>query len=110
MNSHRLEKIKDLLRDEVGKIIKDEFEFEEWPIVTVTRTEISKTLEHATVFISILPQTKAKAVLKKIKSRIYFLQQILNKRLSMRPVPKIRFEIDRTEERADRIEKILNKL
>ncbi len=106
--SERLKKINDLLRDEVGKILLTEIE--EDALITVTGASISPTLEHATIKISVFPLLKAKEVLEKIKKDIYHIQQSLNKRLIMRPVPKIRFEIDQTEERANRIEELIEKV
>jgi ribosome-binding factor A len=105
--SERIKKLNDLLRDEAGKILKSELESEEGVLVTVVRAVVSPTLEHATILISVFPESKREAVLKKINRQIYSLQQMLNKRLMMRPVPKIRFEIDKTEEEAERIESLV---
>jgi len=106
--SNRLKKLNDLLRDEAGKILKKELEFND-VLVTVVRADISPTLEHATIWISVLPESKRETALQKINQKIYNLQQILNERLAMHPVPKIRFEIDKTEEAVARIEKLLQK-
>jgi ribosome-binding factor A len=106
--SDRLKKLNDLLRDEAGKILKKELEFND-VLVTVVRADISPTLEHATIWISVLPESKRETALQKINLKIYHLQQILNKRLAMRPVPKIRFEIDKTEEKAARLEELIEK-
>jgi len=106
--SNRLKKLNNLLRDEAGKILKKELEFND-VLVTVVRADISPTLEHATIWISVLPESKRETALQKINQKIYHLQQILNKRLAMRPVPKIRFKIDKTEEKAAQIEKLLQK-
>lgn len=110
MPSNRLEKINELLRVEAGKIIQSEIELESGALVTVVRANASPTLEHATIWISIFPRIEEEKILKKINRKIYFLQQILNKRLQMRPVPKIRFDIDRSEERASHIEEIIKKV
>ena len=107
--SERTKKLNDLLRDEVGKILKGELDLDDGTLVTVVRACISPTLEHATVWISVFPDSKRDAVLQKINRKIYFLQQLFNKRLAMRPVPKIRFEIDRTEEGAAQIERLIEK-
>ena len=105
--SERIKKLNDLLRDEVGKILKKELEFNN-ALVTVVRADISPTLEHATIWISVFPESQEKSALKEINREIYRLQQVLNKRLTMHPVPKIRFDIDRTEEEAARIEKLID--
>lgn len=108
--SERIKKLNDLLRDEVAKILLTELDKDDNVLVTVVGANVSPTLEHATIKISVFPQDKASGILKKIKKQIYAIQQVLNKRLKMRPIPKIRFEIDATENRANQIEEILNKI
>ena len=108
--SERLLKLNDLIRDEVAKILLAELEKDDSVLVTVIGADVSPTLEHATIKISVFPVNKANEVLKKIKEQIYHIQQLLNKRLAMRPIPKIRFEIDTTEERASQIEEKLKNL
>jgi ribosome-binding factor A len=108
MSEQRILKINNLLQREIGKILQHELEFDN-SLVTVSEVITSPTLEHTTVLISVIPVGEAKNVLQKIKKEIYDIQQILNKRLVMRPIPKIRFEIDHSEEKAGRIEEILQK-
>lgn len=87
-----------------------ELENEIGTLTTVTGADISPTLEHATIIISVYPIAKTSEVMEKIRKHIYAIQQALNKRLMMRPVPKIRFEIDQTEERANQITDLLKKV
>jgi ribosome-binding factor A len=108
--SERINKLNDLLRDEVGKILLKGFRAPEGILVTVIGATVSPTLEHATILISVLPENKSKEILKKINFQIYDFQQELNKKLRIRTVPKIRFEIDTTEARAGHIEEILQKV
>ncbi len=106
----RLVKLNALLRDVVAKVILEEADIDDSPLVTVVRADVSPTLEHATVWISVLPIDRGPVVLDYLKQHIYHLQQMINQELAMRPVPKIRFEIDTTEERAARIEKLLDEV
>lgn len=110
MSEKRIKKINDLLRDEVALIFLDEFDFGDETLVTVVNAEVSKTLEHANIKISVFPVGEAKPILDRINKNIFNVQQRLNRRLVMRKVPKIRFEIDKTEEHASHIENILGDL
>lgn len=110
MSTNRLNKVNELLRFEVSQILHKEIEAGTGVFVTVVRIEVSPTLEHATIYVSVFPDNKEKEVMQKIKRQIYPIQQMLNKKLSMRPVPKVRFDIDRSEERASKIEQILGKI
>ena len=45
-----------------------------------------------------------------LRKKVYHIQQILNKKIRMRPVPKIRFEIDQEEFRREQVEKSISDL
>ena len=103
----RSKKLNAHLRDVVAKILEGELDIEGTPLVTVIGAEVSPTTEHAVIKISVLPVERVEAVLEELRKRIYDIQQMVNKTLFMRKVPKIRFEIDKTEENAARIEKLI---
>lgn len=108
--SQRMERLEKLFVVEVGKILSHDVDLENGIILTVTRSRVSPTLEHATIMISVIPDSKAKKIFEQINKNIYHIQQKLNSRLKMRPIPKIRFEIDDAEKKAFEIEKLLNKI
>ena len=108
--SDRLSKLNDLLRDEVARAAKTELEEELNTLITVTGADVSPTLEHATIKISVYPPRKEEVALTQLNEKIYNIQQAINRRLKMRPVPKIRFEIDRSRLNAEKIEKVLQKI
>ncbi len=105
--SQRILKVNELIKQEVGKLILSEMNFPADVLVTVIEAEASKDLRYADVFISVFPYEKATEVLEALKEHIYFLQKIINKKLSMKPLPKIRFIIDEGGERMGRIEELL---
>lgn len=107
---YRKEKISDLIRDEVGKIIHENLDMDNDAVVTVMRAIVSEDLNHVRVYISVFPSQFAEDVLEKINKNIYFLQQILNKKLKIHPVPKLYFVLDATEERAAEVEKVIEKV
>lgn len=104
----RLTRVNELISKQISEIIKDEIDFEIGALVTVVRAVASPTLEHATVWVSVFPVEKADEALAEINKNIFRIQQILNKKLVMRKVPKIMFKIDLTEERAGRVENIID--
>ena len=105
----RLKRINDLLREELSKILDRELEFPENSMVTVTRVETSPDGHYAPVFLSALGAEK-KTILEILEKKVYNIQQLLNRRLRMRPVPKISFAIDEGEERRENIERSLSEL
>jgi ribosome-binding factor A len=107
--SQRIQRVNELIKQQISQLLLKEIDFGDI-LVTVTDVDTSADLRQAKVKIIILPNEKSEEVLKIIKRKIFYLQQILNKKLNFKTVPKIIFEIDRTEEKAQRIEELLNKI
>jgi len=106
----RIKKVNELLKREFGKIILKEIGFPKNILVTLTRVETSGNLQQSKVFISVIPEKETLNVLRILGKEIYNLQQILNRRLAMRPVPKIKFLIETKIKEAARIEELLEKI
>lgn len=108
-SDRRLKKINILLKEEVASILNLGSEFRCDALVTVTRAEAAPDLSSAVIFISILDK-EPKEVLQNLQKHVYNIQQMLNKRLRIRSVPKIRFVLDADEFRREKIEKSLAEL
>lgn len=109
MSDRRVERLSDLLREEIAKIIDRELELPDNTMLTVTRVAVSPDKHYAAVMISVLGGEHQKT-LEILEKHVYNIQQLLNRRVRMRPVPKIRFVIDENEERREIVEKSLSKL
>ncbi len=79
-------------------------------VATLTRVMASGNLQQAKVYISVMPDEKAQEVLKILRQNIYEVQQILNKRLKMRPVPRIQWMLETTGAEAQKIEELLDQI
>ncbi len=108
--SHRLKKINALLQRHIAEIMNRELELKPGVFITVSKVDTTSDLRYAHVFVSIFPEKEADYILKTLKKEIYHLQGKLNKKLSMKPLPRIDFRRDNTEAKADVIEKILRNL
>jgi ribosome-binding factor A len=107
--TQRILKVNKLIKQEVGKIILSEINFPADVMVTVIKAETSKDLRYADVFVSVLPFEKKEEAEKILKENIYFMQKILNKKLFMKPLPRIRFVIDKSGEYVGKIDELLKK-
>jgi len=107
--SQRILRVNQLLRQEISQLLLKEIGFAD-ALVTIIDVETSPDLGQAKVKISVMPAEKNEQVLKVLEKNIFHLQQILNKKLNMKTVPKIRFVIDQVEAKAQRIEEILGKM
>ncbi len=102
----RIEQISILLKEELSRIIDREIEFPGETLVTITKVEVSPDKHYADILCSILGK-QPKEALEILHKNVYNIQKLLNRKMRMRPVPKISFEIDREEIKRERIEKSL---
>jgi len=108
--SNRTEKVNSLLRVEISRIIQREVSFSDGVLTTLTRVETTSNLIEAKVYISVFPEEKSDEVLKILNKEVFDIQKKINKKLNMRPVPRIRFVKDEVISQAGRIEELLSKL
>ncbi len=110
MTELRVKRFNELIRIELGKIIFDFLEVRSGVLVTVTRVMTAPDLFSTVVFISVWPDNKSKELFGKLNRSIYQIQQLLNKKLKIRPVPKIIFKYDKNPEEASEVESILKEV
>ncbi|PIP17518.1 MAG: ribosome-binding factor A [Parcubacteria group bacterium CG23_combo_of_CG06-09_8_20_14_all_35_9] len=108
--SRRILQVNKLIKQELGNLFLKEIEFPKECLVTITKVDTSGDLKTAKIYFSVLPIDCAEKTLQILEKNASRLQKPLNKRLVMYCIPKINFEIDRTEEKAENIEKLLNKI
>jgi ribosome-binding factor A len=106
LSSNRLEKVNSLLAREISNLLARDFDFH-GALVTVTRVEATANLIEAKAYVSVLPEDKTAPALKALNHNVFDLQQKINKKLNMRPIPKIKFVQDRQIASAANIEALL---
>jgi len=106
----RIKKVNELIKRELGKIILKEFNFQKGALVTLTKVKTSIDLGTVKVYISVIPEDKKKEITKKLEDNIWGIQQILNKKLTIRKVPKIVFLEDEGSEKAEKIREVLERI
>jgi ribosome-binding factor A len=102
----RTEKVSSLLKKEVAELM---LTLELPAMVTVSKAEVSPDLKYAKVLITILPSDEKteKKVLEALHHATFEIQQTLNKKLSMKFVPRISFAVDYSQEYASHINKLI---
>ncbi len=113
--SNRIQKVNQVIKQEIAKLIFKEVEFPPGVLVTVTRVETSADLKESKIFIGAIQGQNPRSDIRRemldiINKKIYLLQQKLNKKLVMKPVPKLNFLIEEKTVQAGRIEEILEQL
>ena len=103
---HRVARVSNLIKEELGYLLEREVEFPE-ALVTVMEVACSRKMERAVVYLSVLPVHKSDAMLKIARENQARLQFLLLKKMHIRPMPRIHFEIDRGQDNAERVEELL---
>ena len=108
--AYKLEKINELIRQELSGILLREEEFGEGVLATILSAETTEDQKETTVTISVWPDTARDSVMKKLNAHIWPLQQLLNKRLKIHPVPKVRFEMNTDEATSQQVDELIQKI
>lgn len=108
--SERIEKINELVRSHVNEIILRDLSLKEGVFITISKVDTSPDLRYTRVFISIFPEIEIPYATKTLEKETFRIQKKLNKKLYMKPLPKLEFRLDMTESEADKIEKLLKEI
>ncbi|MBP9697639.1 MAG: 30S ribosome-binding factor RbfA [Candidatus Moranbacteria bacterium] len=110
MSSMRITKVNEQIRKLLGEIMERELSLKPGVIITIAKVDTSKDLRYTRMFISVFPESETRYVSETLKKELSGIQKNLYAKLYMRPMPKLSFEIDTTEQEADKVEKILKSL
>lgn len=109
--SLRLERVRELLKRELGEIIRRELPMEEAGLVTVNEVGVAADLKSATVFVGVIgtaeQRKRAGALLEKESKRI---QSLIGRAVVLKYTPHLKFVIDESIERGNRVLEILDEL
>jgi len=105
--NQRLQKINALVQKEISEILPRELSLKSGVFLTVSKVDTTPDLRYTRIFISVFPFKESAYAMKTISKESFRLQGALNRKLHMKPLPRLQFKMDDTEEHADKIEKIL---
>ncbi len=111
MPSLRLLRVRELLKREIGEVIRRKFNVSDVGLITVNDVDVSGDLKSAAVFISILgnpdQQKRGLATLTEHRPRI---QSLMAKAVVLKYTPTLRFIVDDSINRGNRVMQILDEL
>jgi ribosome-binding factor A len=108
--SNRILKINELIKKHISEIISRDLSLKPGIFITVAKVDTTPDLRYTRIFVSIFPEKEIDYTAKTLAKELYQIQGALNKKLVMKPLPKIEFKIDMTESKADEIEKLLKEI
>ncbi|MDY7033914.1 MAG: 30S ribosome-binding factor RbfA [Thermodesulfobacteriota bacterium] len=111
MEYKRADRVSDLLREEIARMLLREVKDPRIGFVTITDVEVSDDLRSAKVFFSMVgSEMELEKAMKGLNSASRFIKRKLGKRLRMRYIPDIVFKFDRSLEYGSHINGILKEL
>ena len=111
MSSHRLLRVRELLKREIGEAIRREFHVNEVGLISVHDVDVAGDLKSATVFVSILGNADQKkrglAALTEHRTRV---QGLVARAVVLKYTPTLRFVVDDSVSRGNRVLEIIESL
>ncbi len=111
MPSHRLLRVRELLKREIGEAIRRELPVQQAGLVTVNDVDVAGDLKNAKVYLSLLGTSEQKKTALELlqKNRIR-IQSLVAKTVVLKYTPRLRFAIDESIDRGNRVLKIIEDL
>ena len=106
MRLFRPERVGSVIQEELAKMIIRDIELP-GGLITIVEVAVDKKLEHARVHVSVIPGSLEALALRKLNTKIGGFQHALNRKMGIRPMPLISFVLDRGNENAAKVEKLL---
>jgi ribosome-binding factor A len=111
MPSHRLEQIGDLLRAELSELLRREMQDPRLGFVTITNVVVSADLRNARVSVSCYgDETAQQESLRALRGAAGFLRSEVGKRVRLRTIPQLTFQLDHSMAHAEEVQRTLNAL
>ena len=109
--STRTDRMSDLIKDEISRLLLREVRDPRIGFVTITGATVSPDLKNVRVFVSVLGDDRAReATLRALNRASGFLRRSLFRNLRLRHSPAVSFRLDESLEQGDRIERALRQI
>jgi len=111
MPSLRLQRVRELLKREIGEAIRREFEVSEVGLISVNDVDVSGDLHSAVVFISILGKPdQQKRGLSQLSAHRKRIQGLVGRAVVLKYTPTLKFVMDDSVVRGNRVLEIIEEL
>lgn len=108
----RIKRVQNLIRDQIAQILLMELQDPRFRFITVNSVKVSKDLQHAIVFVSLLEEDEAKVrdTMEALTHAKNLIKRLLASRIVLKFMPDITFQRDTSLHRVARINQILQKI
>jgi len=100
-----------LLLEEISRLVQKGLKDPRVGFITITAVQLTDNLKNAKVFISAMgDKEKAADAVKGLRSAQGYIRRELGKNLYLRYIPELDFRVDELNEKAERIDRLLNEM
>ena len=104
----RIEKLQELIKQEMSKMLLKELKDPRIGFVTVTDVEMTGDLREAKIYVSVMGgEEQVKSSLEGLNSALGFVRREIGQRIRLRFTPEISFALDTSLDYGDHIQKLL---
>ena len=104
----RIEKLQELIKQEMGKMLLKELKDPRIGFVTVTDVEMTGDLREAKIYVSVMGgEEQVRSSLEGLNSALGFIRREIGQRIRLRFTPEISFALDTSLDYGDHIQKLL---
>ena len=108
MSQVRVEKLQELIKQEIGKMLLTDLKDPRLGFITVTHVEVTGDLRDAKVYVSIMGnEAQVKSSWEGLQSSLGFIRREIGKRIRLRFTPTIEFVLDTSLDYSEHIQKLL---
>ncbi|HYR76152.1 MAG TPA: 30S ribosome-binding factor RbfA [Pyrinomonadaceae bacterium] len=108
---HRPERIAETLREEIAQIVGYELEDPRLTMVTVTEVRVADDLRDASVYVTVQgDEQEHLTALRALRHAAPYVRKQLGFALNLRHTPALHFVRDTVEEKAERVDSLLEKI
>ena len=108
MSQLRVEKLQELIKQEIGKMLLNDLKDPRIGFVTVTHVAVTGDLRDAKVYVSIMGKDEqVKESWAGLQSSLGFIRREIGKRIRLRFTPTIEFALDTSLDYSEHIQKLL---
>lgn len=108
---HRTERIAETLREEIAQIVGFELEDPRLTMVTVTEVRVADDLRDASVYVTVQgDEREHQQALKALEHAAPYVRRQLGFSLNLRHTPVLHFVRDTVEEKAERVDALLEEI
>jgi len=110
-NNRRIARVRELLKQEIAEVLRQEFSIEQVGLLTVNDVGIARDLRSAIVFLGFVGKpAQRKAALAQLEEKAKWVQSRVGGNVRLKFTPELRFQIDDSIEQGNRVLAILDQL